>query len=106
MAFTAGYSNGVALSGYIHVNTTVVRQSVTGVTGVYTASAIAIGEHDMDRYNFMVGTIFSVMVGSFISSVLNPHPVAFELSPRYGPTFVIGSMLSAIGAVTGLHNLR
>lgn len=45
MAFIAGYSNGVCLSGYLHVTKTMLRkQSVTGVTGIYTASAIALGK--------------------------------------------------------------
>ena len=45
MAFIAGYSNGVCLSGYLHVTKTMLRkQSVAGVTGIYTASAIALGK--------------------------------------------------------------
>lgn len=106
MAFAAGYSNGVALSGFIHVGDTAVRQSVTGVTGAYTASAIAVGELNIHKYGFMVGTLFSVMAGSCISAVLNPCPVAFELSPRFGLTFVIGSIFAALGAFDGVHNNR
>ena len=106
MAFVAGYSNGVCLSGFIHVNTMTVKQSVAGVTGVYTQSADAIGQGDLETFGFMVGTIFSVMVGSCIASIINPRPVAFELSPRYGPIFMIGSLFSALGAFAAIHNYR
>jgi hypothetical protein len=45
MAFIAGYSNGVCLSGYLHINRTMLtnKQSVAGVTGLYTLSAISLG---------------------------------------------------------------
>ena len=59
---------------------------------------------DFDEYWFHVGTFFSVMVGACISSIMNPRPVAFELSPRYGPTFLIGSLFSTMGAIAALHN--
>ena len=52
------------------------------MTGVYTASAISIGEDDMEQAGFMFGTLFSVMVGGFIAAVMNPYPIAFEVSPR------------------------
>ena len=45
MAFIAEYSNGVCLSGYLHINRTMLtnKQSVAGVTGLYTLSAISLG---------------------------------------------------------------
>ena len=55
---------------------------MAGVTGVYTSSAIAIGENDIERMKFMFGTIGSVMVGAFMASLMNPYPIAFEVSPR------------------------
>jgi len=105
-AFIAGYSNAVCLSGFIHVNSDEVRQSVAGVTGLYTASAIAAGDGDIKTYKFMIGTIFSVMAGSCISSTLNPRPVAFEISPSFGGTFIIGAMFSCLGSVAALQNQR
>ena len=106
MALIAGYSNGVCLSGFILVDSDSVRNTVTGVTGAYTNSAIAVGDRDLERYKFMVGTLFSVMVGSCISSVLNPRPIAFEISPSFGATFIIGSIFSALGSVSAIHNSR
>jgi len=107
MAFIAGYSNGVCLSGYLHVTKTMLRkQSVAGVTGIYTASAIALGKGDFNEYWFNVGTFLSVMVGACISSVMNPRPVAFELTPRYGPSFLIGSLFSMLGALESLHSTK
>jgi hypothetical protein len=157
MAFIAGYSNGVCLSGYIHVNTRAVKQSVAGVTGLYTMSAIALGDGklvthfqflrgfcfvfvfkysllksilyignkssnrssslsslsfsyllsgDFDAYRFHVGTLLSVMVGACIASIMNPRPVAFELSPKYGQTFLIGFLFSMLGAIAAVHNYK
>ena len=106
-AYTAGYSNGVALSGYLSVGATFgVVQPVAGVTNEYTMSAIAVAEGDAEGYKVAVGTILSSVAGSVISSAMNPRPVAFVLSPRYGPIFVIGSIFSTLGAVAALHNER
>ena len=106
-AYTAGYSNGVALSGYLSVGATFgVAQPVAGVTNEYTVSAIAVAEGDAEGYKMAVGTILSSVAGSVISSVMNPRPVAFVLSPRYGPIFVVGSIFPTLGAVAALHNER
>ena len=55
---------------------------MAGVTGIYTSSAIAIGEDDIEKMKFMFGTIGSVMVGAFMASLMTPYPIAFEISPR------------------------
>ena len=106
-AYTAGYSNGVALSGYLSVGANFgVAHPVAGVTNEYTVSAIAVVEGDSQEYKMAFGTILSSVAGSVISSVMNPRPVAFVLSPRYGPIFVIGSIFTTMGAVAALHNER
>ena len=80
MAFSAGYANGVCLSGFLNVDPEgSVKQSVAGVTGLYTNSAIFIGERQYYQASFMFGTIFSVMGGAFLSALLNPYPIAFEI---------------------------
>lgn len=104
MAFTTGYSNGVCLSGFLHVDEPFVSAPVAGVTNMFTNSAISLLEGDMKRYRFQVGTILSTMVGSCISAVMNPRPVPFILSPRYGPTFIIGSVFSTLGAIAAVEN--
>jgi len=106
MSFIAGYSNGVCLSGYIAVHTRDIKESVAGVTGLYTNSAIALGENNIEEYSFNVATFLSVMVGACISSLLSPRPIAFHLSPRYGPTFLIGCCFSLAGGTAALHNER
>ena len=63
LAFSAGYTNGVCLSGFIHPNDRDIRSSVAGVTGLYTGSAINLGEGDWDKLALAAGTIFSVMAG-------------------------------------------
>jgi len=106
MAFSAGYANGVCLSGFLNVDANSAKQSVAGVTGVYTMSAIFLGEKDFQQAGFMFGTIFSVMFGAFVAAIMNPRPIAFEISPRYGPTFLIASVFMALGAIEVLHNNR
>ena len=106
LAFSAGYTNGVCLSGFIHPNDRDVKTSVAGVTGLYTGSAINLAEGDYDKLALAVGTIFSVMGGSFISGLLNPHAIAFSIGPRYGPTFVLSSIFMTLGAIAALHNSR
>ena len=105
MAFVAGYSNGVCLSGFVEgENNPGVSGPVAGVTNLFTNSAISLMRGDMERYRFHVGIILSSMVGSVISAVMNPRPVPFILSPRYGPTFIIGSLFATLGAVEALQN--
>ncbi|KAL7449998.1 hypothetical protein ACHAWC_001991 [Mediolabrus comicus] len=107
MAFSAGYANGVCLSGFLNVDPEgSVKQSVAGVTGLYTNSAIFIGEREFHQASFMFGTIFSVMGGAFLSALLNPYPIAFEISPRYGLTFLMASFFMTLGAIEVLHNDR
>ena len=107
MAFSAGYANGVCLSGFLNVDPEgSVKQSVAGVTGLYTNSAIFIGEREYYQASFMFGTIFSVMFGAFLSALLNPYPIAFEISPRYGLTFLMASFFMTLGATEALHNNR
>jgi len=106
MAFVAGYSNSVCLSGFMSVDTAVVRQSVAGVTGLYTSSAIAVGNKDWTLYLFHTATFLCVMAGSCISSLMNPFTISFDLSPGFGSTFLIGSCFSLLGALSSLHNER
>ena len=106
LAFSAGYTNSVCLSGFIHPNDRDVKSSVAGVTGLYTGSALNLGEGDWDQLALAAGTIFSVMAGSCISGLLNPYAIAFSVGPRYGPTFVIASIVMTMGAVAALHNSR
>ena len=106
LAFSAGYTNGVCLSGFIHPNDREIRSSVAGVTGLYTGSAINLGEGDWDKLALAAGTIFSVMAGSCIAGLLNPYAIAFSVGPRYGPTFIVASIFMTMGAVAALHNSR
>lgn len=106
MAFTAGYANGVCLSGFLHVGEPYVTHPVAGVTNLFTESAISLLNNNMQKYSFQVGTIMSTMAGSCISALMNPRPVPFILSPRYGPTFIIGSIFSTLGAVAAVGNGR
>ena len=106
MAFSAGYSNGVCLGGFLNVGADSAKQSVAGVTGVWTNSAIFLVELDNEQMGFMFGTIFSVMVGAFLAALMNPYPIAFEISPRFGPTFLLASFFMTLGAIEALHNDR
>mmetsp|Transcript_2502 Transcript_2502/g.3918 ORF Transcript_2502/g.3918 Transcript_2502/m.3918 type:complete len:453 (-) Transcript_2502:337-1695(-) len=106
MAFSAGYSNAVCLGGFLKVGGDSVAKSVAGVTGVYTNAAIFLVEPDYEQMRFMFGTIFSVMFGAFLAAIMNPYPIAFEISPRYGPTFLLGSLFMVVGATAAVHNDR
>eukprot|EP00985_Skeletonema_marinoi_P001701 scaffold686_cov245-Skeletonema_marinoi.AAC.12 len=43
---------------------------------------------------------------SVAAAIMNPYPIAFEISPRYGPTFLLGSLFMVLGATEALHNNR
>ena len=105
MAFIAGYSNAVCLSGNIHVaDNLAVRQSVAGVTGVYTTTAINLAQGNWESYRLNVFTILSVIAGACISSLFNPYPIPFTLCPRYGISLLIGGFFTTLGGLHWLHN--
>ncbi|KAL7528328.1 hypothetical protein ACHAWF_002521 [Thalassiosira exigua] len=99
MAFVAGYSNGVSLSNFLDD-----AAPVAGVTNLITKTSIAVAKRE--KADQAAGILFSAMAGAFLSGLLNPRPVAFVLSPRYGPTFLLGSAFSALGAVSTIYNQR
>lgn len=115
LALSAGFSNGVCMSGFLlnnhHHNhqeqqqpegtaaPAVVVYSVAGVTGTCTRSAIFLAKGEFHKMGVDFGIILSVLLGSFLAGYMNPHSVAFELGPRLGPSFVIASGLMTIGAI-------
>ena len=103
LSASAGYSNAVCLSGHLHQLTS---QSVAGVTGLYTMSAVLLIQGNITGFGFDICTILSVMVGAFISALMNPRAVAFEVGPKFGPTFLIAAVFYLLGAIEVFHNAK
>jgi hypothetical protein len=97
LAFSAGISNGTSLSGFLTESG--VTQSVAGVTGTYTDSAISLGLGDFSRSGFDFGVIGSVLFGTFLAGVMNPFAIPFELAPKFVPTFMLASLFMTAGAI-------
>jgi hypothetical protein len=97
LAFSAGISNGTSLSGFLTESGT--TQSVTGVTGTYTNSAISLGTLDWYQLRLDFGVVGSVLFGSFLAGVMNPCAVPFELAPKFVPTFMLASLFMTAGAI-------
>ena len=92
LSFNSGYVNGSCLSGFLMIDESMVKQSVAGFTGVYTASALALADGNTDSFGFQVSMILSFITGSCISGFLTPKPTPYRLEPSYGPTFFIGAI--------------
>ena len=103
LSASAGYSNAVCISGHLHQLTS---QSVAGVTGLYTMSAILLLQGNITGFKFDICTILSVMVGACISALINPRAVAFEVGPKFGPTFLIAAMFYILGSFEAFHNAK
>jgi uncharacterized membrane protein YoaK (UPF0700 family) len=109
LSFSSGFSNGVSLSGLLLTEYTDIidRQSTSGMTGVYTRSALVLANTNYEdtgnlgRFRFMgfqLSIILSYIFGSLISAVLNPRPAPWRLAPMYVPTFFLGALLMCIAA--------
>lgn len=113
LAFNSGYLNGCCLAGVIVAQRS---QGVAAVTGSLTTGALAWAaaaaaggskhppKSPLPQWRTPLAVIFSFLGGSFVAGWLNPRPVAFELSPTLGPTFLLGAVslyLSSLGVTTG-----
>ncbi|KAG7355427.1 DUF1275 domain containing protein [Nitzschia inconspicua] len=109
LSFSSGFSNGISLSGLLLTDYTDIidRQSTSGMTGVYTLSALALANSNYDdtgnlnqsRFvGFQISIILSYMMGSCISAVLNPRPAPWRLAPMYVHAFLIGAIFMCIAA--------
>ena len=111
LSFNSGFSNGVSLSGFLTPDGLGWdKQSTSGYTGVYTASALALPDTNNDEgfyfgfshlrfFGFQICMILSFVTGSCISALLNPRPAPWRLAPMYALTFFIGAVFMSIAAL-------
>ena len=67
-------------------------QSVAGFTGTYTNIGMEIAQGQGDDLWWHVKMLFSFILGSWISALINPFPKPFKISKHYPPTFFIGAV--------------
>jgi len=91
LAFNSGWINGCCLSG--HMAAGAPKQSVAGFTGAYTNAGLELADGDSENFRFHISMILSFIAGSFLTGLINPHGKPYELTPEYGPTFLIGASL-------------
>jgi uncharacterized membrane protein YoaK (UPF0700 family) len=91
LAFNSGYSNGCCLGGGVVAGN--AKQAVAAVTGAWTTSALGFASGDMKQCTTQLKALASYIGGSAIAGFMIPKPVAYTLSERVGPTFLIGSVL-------------
>mmetsp|Transcript_23672 Transcript_23672/g.36554 ORF Transcript_23672/g.36554 Transcript_23672/m.36554 type:complete len:604 (+) Transcript_23672:110-1921(+) len=97
LSFNSGYVNGSALSGLLTPSG--VIESVSGFTGTYTTSALALADGNMDEFSFHVFMIMSFIFGAFLSSLMTPKTPPYQLAPNYGPTFLVGGVFLTIASI-------
>ena len=103
LALNSGYINGACLSGLLTESGS--RQSVSGFTGTYTASALALSEGDTDLFGFQVCMILSFVAGAAVAGMGTPTPKAWRIAPSFGPTFLLGGCLLVVALHSGRHRL-
>ena len=96
LSFNSGYINGCCLSGLLKTCGTGVP--VAAFTGAYTNAGLAIGAGNMAVALANLKMIWSFQAGAAIEGFINPRPKPNKITPRYGPTFLLGSILLALSA--------
>ena len=96
LSFNSGYINGCCLSGLLKTCGTGVP--VAAFTGAYTNAGLAIGAGNMAVAMANLKMIWSFQAGAAIEGFFNPRPKPNKITPRYGPTFLLGSVLLALSA--------
>lgn len=104
LSFNSGYINGCCLSAFAtHGEALTIPYThfvtVSSVTGSYTDAALAIGNNNIDSFNFNVSMIFCFMFGGVLTGILIPKREAFELGPEYGPLLFMGSIILLIACI-------
>jgi len=85
LAFNSGFINACCVAGFA---LGMPEQPVAGVTGAYTRAAMGT-----DLPIFQAALIGCFVAGSAVTSLINPRPTPYRLTPHYGPTFLIGAAL-------------
>ena len=97
LAFNSGYINGACLSGLLLPDGT--SQSVSAFTGTYTKSALALAAGEVSDFGNHVLMVLSFIFGAFLTGAINPRGKSNELTPQYGPTFLLGGALLTVSCV-------
>jgi len=96
-AFNSGYINGCCLSGVL--NSFGTGTPVSAFTGAYTNAGLALGAGNFAGALANFQMIGSYVTGAALSGFLNPRPVPGKITPRFGPSFLVGSALMALSSV-------
>ncbi|GFH60528.1 hypothetical protein CTEN210_17004 [Chaetoceros tenuissimus] len=90
LTFNAGYINGCCLSGVL---TEGVGVGVAAHTGAWTNAGLKLGAGNLFACSQHLKMIASFAFGALLSGFMNPYPSPNKLSPQYGPSFLLGSLL-------------
>ena len=102
LAFNSGYINGCCLSGMLGTG---VGIGVSAFTGAYTTAGLALGSGNIGTFVALIKLISSFVLGASVFGMINPYPKPNRLSPRYGPTFLLGSVFMALStAFANIHS--
>jgi uncharacterized membrane protein YoaK (UPF0700 family) len=85
LAFNSGFINACCVAGFA---VGMPDQPVAGVTGAYTRAAMGVYDP-----LYQAALVACFVAGSAVTSLINPRPAAYRLTPHYGPTFLIGAAL-------------
>jgi uncharacterized membrane protein YoaK (UPF0700 family) len=95
--FNSGYLNGCSIRGFKGLSD--YHTAVAGITGGFTKVSIFIANNEYDEFwtNFYVICCF--IFGGFISGIFIPNAKPLEISPEYGPLFLLIGIILVVSAL-------
>jgi uncharacterized membrane protein YoaK (UPF0700 family) len=99
LCLNSGYINGCCMSGLLSRTGSSRIQPVSAFTGTYTKSALNLAGGNVPEFGFHVSMILCFIGGAYLSGLMNPNTTPFELSPSYGPTFLVGSVFMVASSI-------
>jgi len=96
--YLLGFITGVCALGLLGPTDTRKTQ-LGGLGGTYTSASLNLAQGHSDDFGYFFCLILSYIFGSCLVSLLAPNAKPYEIDPKYGPAFMLGSLFLLIASL-------